>query len=715
MGLVNTTIPTPSVVTLLLGVSTVVSQSLLVREAMAAMGGSEIAWGLVMALWLVGMGVGARLGIGTGSRSMATSLPVATLILTAVGTTLFRAAPAIVAAAPGETLTTWHAVWLWALAVVPAAIAGGVAFPILAGSLGSSGPGRAYALEAVGALVGGLTLSFVLIPLGTVGTLLVVLGIVSSVLTWPRQRVLALMLAVSCCVFAIPAGGYFARASWRWSGQPGELGSWVETRHQRLEVSTGPPFSLYADGRLNASYPDPYDTVPRAHLMMLLHPEPRRVLAIGCAADGSAEAMIQHRPDELILVEEDPHILPLLGRWFGTAFQRTLDDSTVRLRPTDPIRAVDRESNLDLIILADGDPTTLRANRTRTLEFFRRCRTSMADDGVLVLEVGVNDTYLGGDGGRLLAMFATTLREVFPQIATLPGERVLLVAAGADVELDTSFVALEKRLNERPDVGESLHPVFLELLLDPARQPILAAFLDTVASDLNTSGHPRAVSLAVGLHEARSRSGWSRVIADLEPRGSLILLWILVGTVTIFLTLTVTTSTPVRATIAAWAIGFVSMGWWLLLLASWQTTQGSVYAEIGFLTAAFMAGVAAGGWLGLRTPSPARSLPWIIISGVGLSLILSSGPTPWAPTLTIPVLLTAGGVLTGSAFPGLGALAGGGLSRRGAGLAFAADELGAATAALIIGTTAIPWVGMTTTAVGLAVVGLAAIPAVVRA
>jgi hypothetical protein len=59
-------------------------------------------------------------------------------------------------------------------------------------------------------------------------------------------------------------------------------------------------------------------------------------------------------------------------------------------------------------------------------------------------------------------------------------------------------------------------------------------------------------------------------------------------------------------------------------------------------------------------------------------------------------------------------MAGGGSVHGGAGLAFAADEIGAATAALIIGAMAIVWAGMTATACGLALIASAARPAAVR-
>jgi spermidine synthase len=716
MEFVNSSIPQPNPVTttVMLGVATVISQALLLREAMAAMGGSETAWGLVMALWLAGMGFGSRLGVRLGTFRLAVPLPAISLGLAAIGVLLFRAAPALLGTAPGETITTWHAVWLWALAVVPAAAAGGFCFPILAGELGSRGPGRAYTLEALGALLGGTMLSMALTTLGTGSAFVIAIGLTAGATLWPRLRLFAALLMLGSMTAAVPAGETLARATWRWAGHPGPLGDWAETSQQRLEVSTGPPMALYTDGRLAASYPDPYVTLPRAHLMLLLHPAPRRVLAVGCTADGSIEAMVRHPVNELVLVDEDPQLARRLDDWYPGDFRTIMSNPKVTARSTDPLRAIGSTGDLDLVILADGDPISLRANRTRTVEFLQSCRRAMTKDGVLIMRVGVGDTYLGGVAGDLLATLTSTLKEVFPQVTAIPGEAVLLVASVSEAPLDTSIETLVSRRLDRPEIGDQLHPALLTVLLDQDRHTDLAAFIDTADPAPNTLRHPRAVPIAARLHESRSQPVLVSSLAGLGDRLPK-MIGAAAAVVTICLIiLALAGGGAIRATAAASVIGFTSMGWWMLLMATWQATRGSVYAEVGALTGVFMAGVAVGGWASHRSGRQAQLVPWVFGAGAGLSLALASGLSDRVPLAFVPVLLVIGGILTGAAFPGLGEFASRGSGRRGAGLAFAADEIGAAAAALVIGTIAIPSIGMTATAVGLAVLGSAAIPAVVR-
>jgi spermidine synthase len=698
---------------IVLGFATAVAQALLLREAMAAMAGSELAWGSVMALWLIGMGAGSRCGTRWGSDRLVHTLPIVVMILAGIGVVLFRAAPAVTGAAPGETLTTWHAVWLWVIAVLPAAAAGGLAFPILADGLGGRGAGRAYALEAIGALAGGLMLSFVLAPLGAAAAICVGTGLVAAAVAWPHGRIVAVVVLATSCAAAEPAGNLLAKSAWRWVGHPGFLAAWKETRHQRIELASGTPTTLYADGRLVATFPDPFTTVPRAHLLMLLHPHPKRVFALGCLTDGSVGIMAEHPVDEIVTVEEDPQLVKWLPRWYGREFEQSLMSPRVRTVASDPLRVLPSEGPWDLVVLRDGNPTTIRHNRTRSLEFFRACHRHMTEDGVLVVRVEVSDTYLGGSAGRLLEVLASTLRQVFPQLVAVPGEEVLLVAGRFRARLSVDPAELERRWLERDIPSSTFAPDMLTLMVDPSRAEALDAFVGSASAPVNTTGRPRAVLLAAGLLEARSRPSILRLSRALEGRPPTPLAVGVGILATALLALAFTRQPPASATAAV--VGLCSMGWWLLLIASWQATLGSVYAEIGALTAAFMGGLAAGSLLASRWSAAAGRVPVVLGIGAALSIMVALELPMHFPAVVVPGLLVAGGFLTGAAFPGLADLAARGQPRRGAGIAFAADEAGAAAAAFVIGIVALPWAGLTATAAGLAVLEIAAIPAVIVA
>jgi hypothetical protein len=311
-------------------------------------------------------------------------------------------------------------------------------------------------------------------------------------------------------------------------------------------------------------------------------------------------------------------------------------------------------------------------------------------------------------------------------------------------------------------------PEMIPLLVDRDRAAALRNSLDPTAP-VNTIDHPRAVVLAGGLHEARVMPSLLRLVLALEHRSAMPLAAAF-GIVVLAVLATALRRRQPAATTAA-VVGFASMGWWLLLIATWQATRGSVYSEVGALTAGFMAGLAGGAGIACRWQDPARRLPVVLAAGAALSALIATGIAIDLPLAVVPVLLASAGALTGAAFPGLarishqlpaaagdaphsavlsrlgvldvpsstpprpsgrkphcaqhltvlatkpGEICGlaalsGDDTRRAAGVAFAADEIGAAIGAVVVGIIAIPWAGLTSTALGLGVLVLAAIPAV---
>jgi spermidine synthase len=686
-----------------LGFTTSVAQAALLREGMAALGGSELAWGAVLALWLWGMGLGAWAGTRFGAGGFANLAPAVVPVLAGAGVLLIRAVPALTGTVTGEAATTWRGLWLWAAAVVVPAAVGGCSFPLAATVLGGEGAAAsAYALESGGAMVGGLTFTFLLAQHGSVAALCVASAV--SFAAWLATTRLPWLILVPLALGlagAAPAERAVARAGWRWSGRPGALAAWKETRQERLELSAGKPTALYADGRLLATFPDPYRVAARAHLALLLHPAPERVLLVGGIADGTVPAMLREPGVRLTVVEEDPAMSGLLPRWFGPPLATALADPRVTVVRGDPLRAVRRGGPWDEIILFDGDPTTLRHNRTRTVEFFRACARSLAGDGVLLVRVGVGDTYLGGAGGRLLAVTAATVRRAFGPVIALPGDEVLLVAGGERASLSADPAVLAERWGRRGVVDPEFSAETIPLLVEADRIADLAVFLADQNAPANSARHPRAVLLAAALHEARGEPPLLSAARALEGGSAAPLLVGLVAVLAvIFLRGARGASLGVES---AAVVGFASMSWWLLLLAGWQATMGSVYAEVGALSAVFMAGLVAGSVMARRRPPSRATLAVVLAAGAGLSLVIASGlPLGWPRTTIVPMLVLAG-ALTGSAFPAVAALAGGGETRRGSGRGFAADEIGAGVAALAIGLLVLPWAGMT--AVGLGIAG----------
>lgn len=684
-----------------LGFAAAIGQAVLLREAMAALGGSELAWGLVLGAWLTGMGFGAWASVR--GRVRGATGPALVLGLVLAGVVVLRAAPALARRAPGEVLSFAHQVWIWLAAVVPPAVAGGWAFGRLAlGAGGSLGAGAAYAWESLGAVVGGVAFTFLLAPVGSAASTLVAAALVVLAGLACRGRVwIGLALAAPLLASGPPAESWLAGAGWRWAERPGELAVARDTRQQRIELAGGVPAALYADGSLLAELPDPYRAAPRAHLLALLHPAPRRVLLVGAVPGELEPYLLRHPVDRLEVVVEDPGLPALLrevGLEPGSARERT---ERLDLEVGEPLRVVRRGGPWDLVILADADPTTLRQHRTRSREFVAACRAALAPDGVLAMRVGVGDTYLGGGGGRLLATLYATLCEELPVVRAIPGEEVWLV--GARAELDLSPVNLAERWRERGLTDPVFRPELLPALLDPGRTAALQGFLQSAPARPTTAAHPLAVLEATALAEGRAEGCIGRALAGAGKAAS----WALPAAISVWacwLVLGGLRRRVSRPGLLA-AVGLCSIGWWLLLLGAWQATRGSVYAEVGVLNAVLMTGLAAAArWSGRDDRASERRLALVFVGGA----VVSAAVTAWwvwgGGGRGVPPLLLLAGIVTGAAFPGVAALPGPRKEALGAPRGFAADELGAAVGAVVLGLLGLPVLGAAT--LGLSLAGL---------
>ena len=197
-----------------LGVATVVAEAVLVREGMSAFAGSELAWALVLVAWLGGVAVGSRAGSGRRPSRLGGWWPALVMLLAGGGVLLLRAIPALAGVTAGETAPAWRVFWIWPAAVLPAAVAGGFAFPAAAAGLDGRVTARAYAAEAAGAVAGGLAFTFLLAPLGSViAVLWTAAGL--SAFRLHRRRVVAAVLLAAAGLSAWPAASGVEALTWR--------------------------------------------------------------------------------------------------------------------------------------------------------------------------------------------------------------------------------------------------------------------------------------------------------------------------------------------------------------------------------------------------------------------------------------------------------------------------------------------------------------------
>ena len=478
------------------GVQAIVTQSILLREALVLMFGSELAWGIVLFAWLLGVAIGGAAGglVAPRLRRPDMGLVIVLLLLSAAACVelwVFRGARAWLGVERGELLPLREMALAAMLLVTPAGALVGASFPLAccakAGNganeyrsdettesardahspqLAGAGPlASVYALESVGSLIGGAAFSFWavehLTPIHTallcaVLTLFASTGLMLTTARKPYTAILLAVLASDAMMIAIFAGGDLNRSlvHRRWRDllvEHYKLRAEAESRYQNLALLQGEDeFTLYCDGQPATGFPRPYDCVGYAHLWMCQHPSPKQILVIGGGAEGLLAEILAHPVERVVYVEPDPRQIDLIEPFLPELDRLALNNERVTIIHQDARYYVKtRSDEFDLVIARLPEPTSALRARFYTDEFCRELRRSMKDQAVLCMTASATPTNLSRESATYLASMRATLQPHFPHVVVGCGSQALVLAATAEDLVTIDPVELERRYRQR--------------------------------------------------------------------------------------------------------------------------------------------------------------------------------------------------------------------------------------------------------------------------
>jgi spermidine synthase len=291
------------------------------------------------------------------------------------------------------------------VAIVPAMFLSGMTFPVAAALYAGNGPdgarrvGSLYAANVLGAIAGSTVAGFVLLPRLASQHSLVVLS-VGSVLAgiavlWaaPRQSVgrvakLALSIGgVALFAFSVQSmpdlSANLAQARF-----PGAEVVWyregLESTVTLVKDEQGHT-TLFTNSRGQARDEIGLVTFHRllAHMPMMVHPNPQRVLIVGIGAGATSGGVVQHRGVRLDAVELSDAVIEGI-RQFGHINYRFFDMPNVRVIQADARNHLLTSGQKYHVISGDAiRPNDAGAGTLYSVEYFRLCADALEDDGLM--------------------------------------------------------------------------------------------------------------------------------------------------------------------------------------------------------------------------------------------------------------------------------------------------------------------------------------------
>jgi spermidine synthase len=504
------------------GMSALGAEVVWTRLLSLLLGATVYTFSIILAVFLIGLGIGSSIGaiVSRGVRSQA-ALGVCQAILAGA---IAWAAYCITQSLPhwpidpsllfnpwmGFQLDLVRCAW----AVLPASLMWGASFPLALAAAVVPGrdPGRAvgrvYAANTVGAIVGAVLLSIVVIPqFGTqqAQRLLIGLAILATVialvpLLWSKNcglmiadcgfesagsnpksairnpkstaRLAWAFVLVLIVAAAVPLGWSVSKVSWEMvaygrntatSNQTTTklyMGEGMNSSVAVTELNTGVR-NFHVSGKIEAST-EPQDMRLQrmlGHLSALLHPNPRSVLVVGCGAGVTAGTFVKYpQVERIVICEIEPLIPEVVAEYFKDQNYGVVDDHRVEIVYDDARHYVlTTKEKFDIITSDPIHPWVKGAATLYSKEYFEMCKQRLNPGGVITQWVPLYES----TPNVVKSEFATFF-DVFPY-GTIwsndyngSGYDVVVLARTEPMEIDVD--KLEARLN-RADylpVSESL-------------------------------------------------------------------------------------------------------------------------------------------------------------------------------------------------------------------------------------------------------------------
>ncbi len=748
---------------LLMGFTGTLAQVIMIRELLVTFYGNELSIGIILGNWLILEAAGSFfLGRIANKPERSVDAYVALQFAIAIFLPLAvygaRVAKTMLGIPVGEMVGLFPVFYSSLLLLAPLSLADGAKFTIgcrIYSNLTKETAhsiARVYIYEAIGAVIGGVLLAFLIIPhfhsievaLGVGG-----LNLISAILLitlfkksfLPKLRanhrfgvsflsrsayfllVGIILLASTGYVLFSPKADEIHNLSTHTQWQGYDLQYYQNSNYGNIAVTKrGEEFTFYSDGIPIATAPHPDEAFVEelAHLPMLFHYSPRKVLIVGGGIGGLINEVVKHPVEKVDYAELDPLIIEAAHSFATPLTEFELSNPRVAVHYLDGRLFMSRSQECyDVIIINLPSPSTLQLNRFYTKEFFEMAEVALNRDGILAVTCPGSLSYMGEELANLNACVYRTLHDIFPYVRAIPGETNLFLASPSTGISTVQDALLVQRLQDRALKTRLLTDFHIRYKLDKARANWLLNSLDQVPEgrinqDLSPSGLFYDISLWSALVSHRFEG-----VFKLMGKANL---WVFLIPLAIFMVAFFAVRRRIpklgAASVAVTIVttGFAGMAFDMVLILAFQSLYGYVYQMIALLTAVFMVGLAIGSTMMTRIMSRVTNNRSLLIKLESLILAYSilvpvilvvfhshlGEPVIFALVQAVILFLSlVSGVLVGSEFPLANKIYLKGRGRVGkvAGGLYACDLLGAWVGALAVSIWLIPVLGIVNTCI----------------
>ena len=585
-----------------LGLVSIVSQVIVLRELTISFYGNEFFIGVVLAAWLAWVALGSTAPRRPASRWVLLALQILAVVLLFVEIFAIRYIKGATGF-PGEIPNLLFAFFVAILSPAPLCFVLGMWWSV-ASELAVRASQRASIAVGRGYFIGVL-FSFVLVKLPSFVVASLVAVIVAALATlWSGRmwmRSLVLLAVVAAGVLLHPAIVRLESMSTAFRFKHQQILETVDSPFGQLTVTQmGDQRNFYESGLLIGSDRDEWAAEELVHLPMLQHPDPGSVMLLGGGFNGALNEILKHGVSDVHYLELDPTLIALADRYLPPIMKKDLTDQRVHLVYDDGYHFLkNTDRTFDVVIVNLPDPSTALLNRYYTRDFFELASSRLTGDGVFSTHLSFAPDQPAATLVDLNVSVLKSLGDAFPNVMALPEESDFLLASRGDgLTYDPSV--LVERYGERDLGNRFITDDYLRYRLTTDR---IAQARELFAEREDARANREFSPVAYYYHSLfwldhfypKLSRAFARVARSFWP--------IAIAAIIVLTLVAGRRRSSVRMPILSVATaGFSLMAAEIVIIFLYQTVVGFLYYRLALLIAALMAGMALGVWLARCRP-----------------------------------------------------------------------------------------------------------------
>ena len=674
-----------------LGISSIITQLILMREFVSVFYGNELVFGVILANWLLLTGIGAYLGKFLDRIKNKITLLIICQILIAflpfLNIFLIRTLSNVIFPM-GSLVGITQIFFSSFILLLPYCLISGFLLVlfcrVFSKKQDETSIGKVYFIDNIGDILGGFLFSFVLIfilnPFQMIFFIMFINLLAASLLAiFVKKRLLKnilLFLLIFSLVFAIVD---FNKITTEIKYKNQDLLYQKNSLYGNLVITkTQDQLNFFENGIILFSTENTIANEETIHYTLVQHENPKNILLISGGVSGTANEILKYNIKKIDYVELDPLIIEL-----GKKYTKNLDNKKINIINKDARLFVKQtDEKYDIVIIDLPDPSTAQLNRFYTTEFFKELKKTLNNDAVISLSLSSAENYFSKEIIQLNSVIYSTLKSNFKNVIIIPGQRNYFIASDNNLTYK-----IAERINKKEINTTYVNRYYLKGVLTKDRINYVLSSIDKNIKP-NKDFNPVSYYYHMLFWVSQFKFNYYPFIA----------------VILILIALYLFKIKPIP--FAIFTTGFAGASLEVVLLIGFQILYGYVYHKIGVVITAFMLGLAIGSFYMNRKIKQMEKkhliriefsiaffsvlLPFILIS---LNTIKNTTLVFISSQIIIPLLTLIIAIMVGMEFPLASKLHFKSISSTAASL-YNSDLIGACIGALLVSALLIPLIGI---------------------